>query len=542
MGIFTLLLKRNNGTYYYRQRVPKDLLEIVERREIKKSLRTKDLAEAKRKCKVVAVEVDNILEEARRKRAIMGAPSPSPEVISARVAEVLKTMLDDDAQTWAEGKGTAEIEEICSYVFTDIRAELANAGEEHTGEYGQNAIRHIAEDAGLPLTPEVKHIICRLAIPVVEQLMERARGHWREDDPDYTPAISPITPGSPSLRSSPKDTPTLTVLVDKWRDERKKSKKTYHEYKTIIRRFYEVVGKEIPVSAITSDHVRAFKDTLILIPSCRQDNMRKLTYPEIIEGADPSLPRLAPYTIQKNFGALKTIIQYAFENGHIDHHPGAAIRYRPPKQTDTRNSRDPYSKKDLQAIFRATKEETGVMYWLPRLALYTGARLGELAQSTVEDIRQDSETRCYFLNIHADGEGRSLKTKSSKRVIPLHPDLIEIGFTAYVEERKKKKAPLWPDLGKPDAHGTIGGLFSKRYSKFIRAHTRIRDKRKVFHSFRHTFKETCRKRGDIAEDVHDALSGHAGSNSVSRSYGSGQMPMNRLWNAIQKLKFPKEHL
>lgn len=62
----------------------------------------------------------------------------------------------------------------------------------------------------------------------------------------------------------------------------------------------------------------------------------------------------------------------------------------------------------------------------------------------------------------------------------------------------------------------------------------ITDRRKVFHSFRHTFKDACR-RARIPEAVHDALTGHA-SGSVGRRYGSGQ-PVEVLAEAVAKLGY-----
>jgi integrase len=63
----------------------------------------------------------------------------------------------------------------------------------------------------------------------------------------------------------------------------------------------------------------------------------------------------------------------------------------------------------------------------------------------------------------------------------------------------------------------------------------LRDPNLVFHSFRHTFKDTCRA-ADLREEVHDALTGHTGGNSVGRSYGRG-MPIERLAEAIKKVEY-----
>ena len=45
MGFLTYMQKRESG-YYFRKKVPLDLIEVVGKREIVESLQTKDLSEA----------------------------------------------------------------------------------------------------------------------------------------------------------------------------------------------------------------------------------------------------------------------------------------------------------------------------------------------------------------------------------------------------------------------------------------------------------------------------------------------------------------
>lgn len=52
-------LQKRSGTYYLRRRVPQDLVDAYHKDEIIRSLRTKDLAEAKRRLAVETVKLDN---------------------------------------------------------------------------------------------------------------------------------------------------------------------------------------------------------------------------------------------------------------------------------------------------------------------------------------------------------------------------------------------------------------------------------------------------------------------------------------------------
>jgi integrase len=60
------------------------------------------------------------------------------------------------------------------------------------------------------------------------------------------------------------------------------------------------------------------------------------------------------------------------------------------------------------------------------------------------------------------------------------------------------------------------------------------DKRKVFHSFRHSFKDACRDSG-IPVDVHEAITGHAPGH-VGGGHGRG-FTVERLADEMAKLRY-----
>ncbi|MEG2046654.1 MAG: hypothetical protein RR100_07380, partial [Comamonas sp.] len=71
-------------------------------------------------------------------------------------------------------------------------------------------------------------------------------------------------------------------------------------------------------------------------------------------------------------------------------------------------------------------------YWLPLLALFTGARANELAQLRLSDIVEKDGIMCIDINAGEDIDGmrrKSTKTvKTSVRLVPIHSDLIALGF------------------------------------------------------------------------------------------------------------------
>ncbi len=90
-----------------------------------------------------------------------------------------------------------------------------------------------------------------------------------------------------------------------------------------------------------------------------------------------------------------------------------------------------------------------------------------------------------------------MKTESSRRKVPLHPVLEGIRLLRYREALLSAgsgdEGNLWPDL-KSDVEGQIAAAWSKWFGRYLRTTAKIESRTKVFHSFRHSFKDMARKR------------------------------------------------
>lgn len=176
---------------------------------------------------------------------------------------------------------------------------------------------------------------------------------------------------------------------------------------------------------------------------------------------------------------------------------------------------------NLRALFR----------WVPWLLAFTDARVEEVAQALVTDVRERDGT--WYLDVNDEGAGKSLKNAGSARRMPLHPALLTEGFLAYVAGLPRD-GRLFPDL-RPGAFGDLDAAYSKRAGRWLRG-LGIADRRKVAnHSWRHRFKDVCRD-AVVPRDVHDALTGHAGG-GVGDRYGSGHS-LRTLAEAVRKLPPP----
>ena len=241
-------------------------------------------------------------------------------------------------------------------------------------------------------------------------------------------------------------------------------------------------------------------------------------------------------TVSRKLGIVRTLFNLAQEYELLTHNPATGVRVPPARG---RKARVAWSVADLQRIFNGPIHSAGerplgggreAAYWLPLLALYTGARLEELAQLRREDVVAVPGFG-HFLGITDEHSGNTLKNARSRRRIPVHEMLVRCGWLDYVA-RQCAGGWLFPDL-KPNPRGRRGGYFSNFFSIYLRTRLGLRDPRTVFHSFRHTFKDACRAAG-IEEAVHDALTGHT-TPGAGRRYGDELYPLAPLFAAMQRV-------
>ena len=244
-------------------------------------------------------------------------------------------------------------------------------------------------------------------------------------------------------------------------------------------------------------------------------------------------------TASRKVGILKTLFRTGLNYELLEINPADNVRTQ---VKHDQKSRVAFTSDDLEQIFNSDIYTAGfcpkgggrkAAYWLPLLALFTGARVEELAQLLVEDVHF-VEGLGHYLNISDEAEHSHLKNSASRRRIPVHSILVACGFVDYAVGIRPEKF-LFPHL-KRNPRNKRAGYFSNFFSGYLRNKVKITDRRKVFHSFRHTFKDVCRTVG-IEEAVHDALTGHT-SPSAGRKYGNEQYPLEPLFEAIERYEIP----
>jgi integrase len=352
----------------------------------------------------------------------------------------------------------------------------------------------------------------------------------------------PITPAGKESAT------TLWEAFEAWHLDARPRVKNLLRVQRSIRRFVEV-HQDRPLNAYTKADVRSFLSMMRRMPRQVPKALKGAAMPAILEfmTAHPETPSVTPKTVNAYLKDLFMVFNFAMACEMSAQNPASNLRV-----VDRRvqsELRLPFDIEDLRFIFQESPIYAGCLssrqrfrpgpriirdaaFWLPLVALFTGARLGELAVSEVADYKY--EKGLWYLDIHAAADNRHLKTISSDRRVPLHSELIRIGFLEYLRQCKAEgHVRVFEKVqGRRNIRSAKG--WSRSWRTYMQ-NIGHRDPKKVFHSFRHTFKGACRDVG-IHEEVHDALTGHRPF-QAGRRYGR-RIALGTLADAMERVRYP----
>jgi integrase len=491
--------------------IPADLRPFMAgKREIKRSLGLKDRDAAKAVIPDMTKAAYTLLKQAERDRDTAAKPAPKP------VAPKSAAQIERDRQQWEHEQQQAEYaadESFAADMEHERLAPVMDALAE--GIEVDNSPAEIARAGRLLVLHEREK-----ADSLVAALHARyGNGQNARASEDKNQAVE-CEPATGSGLYLDKD------ILDRWAAERGVVAKGKDTHEAVARWFYERTERK-PVDRITRQDVLAFKDKLLLEGQSVANTNMKLS-------------------------RLRTLLGWAYQNDLAPSNVAEGISVK--VADGGKMQRQPFSLSDLQAIFASPVYAKGerpkggrleAAYWLPLLGLFTGARLEEIGQLRVSDVQrkdypdQDGKMLSgWFLQIteatDALGQDNRIKNAASERLIPLHPELERLGFIAYVEKLAYQKGRVFPDL-KANVYGRLTAKWGEWFGPYLRNVCGITDKRKVFHSFRHTFKDYIR-RARVAEGVQRQLMGHAGKD-VADDYGSGY-DLHSLAEAMATYRVP----
>ncbi|UVF19999.1 site-specific integrase [Microvirga terrae] len=551
-------LQLRGKTYWLRVRVPDELRPILGKLEVRRSLSTSDAAEAKRRVRIERVKVEAEFDDARHKLATSrAAQQPGAGQVFELTEEQVWTLATRwfvqqekrSAERVFDGRDEEEENRSAALDFVETWDNVSSSVLEES--------RKLLAEIGIPETqpwPEWRAKLCRA---IHAAMIEHERRLINRMTGRNGMALNPVfhsVSAATELKPVSISAVTLADLIKRYERDptrARPSPKTVLKQEAQHRLFREVIGARTLVAAIDREKARKLLDTVKALPSNATKRFPRRGTEEVLRLAEArSLKPMSVTTANSYMSAFVSLMDFAVKEHLIEKNPATGLRLAS-DGVRRKDRRLPFTSSDLARIFAAPlytgclDDERGYArpgpnrprrgrFWVPLISLYSGMRLNEVCQLSEDDIIVEDGTDIILIRSDEDGIKR-VKTEAGHRFVPIHPELKRLGFMDYVAAVRgehQPKARLFPELTVAST-GYISDNFSKWFANFLDK-VGIRDSRKNFHSFRHTFRDALRE-AEIPQDRVRELGGWS-SGSTEDHYGSGTRA-STLAREIAKIEY-----
>ncbi|MBN8630726.1 MAG: site-specific integrase [Rhodobacterales bacterium] len=529
------LQKRGNAWHYYR-RVPTALVPVVGKAFVKKSLGTSDLKKAKILRNALNVQIDAEFAAVE----VQGTDTPpapmSLAVLTEHLRQHIKGLDQRSAASLAADPPETELERVERLKDVGIDLHVLKDRDDPDGDrWVASVFDKVLVQAGGSLSQKealtgFAEIVRRGLMELQHRRLDRLRDDFsaRPHDPLFdTQNAPPVTFGELcNVYWTVKSAELAANQTNEKRGDRIEGE---------IALIKEALGAETGLVSITYDRVQAFRVLIAKVPANRNKVFPGLTLQQQIDrAAKAGKPVLSIKSQGLYLRCLFDILEAGRVRNLIPNNPATGLKpLQKDKETEA-EKRMPWDANQVKGFFEGkfyhrcasdlpspyTLKDKGWRFWLPLLMLFSGARPNELAQLHCDDIRQTEAGTWYFSL--SDENGKTLKTGSSRRRVPLHSELVKIGFLEFVEARRKRNGPKEPRIFaelKPDKYGSLAAYASKRLrDTFIPEEITLQE-RQTFYSLRHNVRDALRRVKAPADTLLAVCGWTPAGKSVSDDYG-----------------------
>ncbi|WP_161599264.1 site-specific integrase [Reinekea blandensis] len=270
---------------------------------------------------------------------------------------------------------------------------------------------------------------------------------------------------------------------------------THQEYVDHVNEFWLLMNKPA-LSAVDNDLADQYLKNIQQLPKHSNSAKYKGKSPLHLISMDlPQSDRLSGTSINNRISHLSSYCEWLIRQGKISSDPFSGMTV----VLKDKQPYAPFSHEDIKRILSSKlynhshpKFITGNRrsnWWLILIAVFSGMRLAEITQLTVDDLRE--EDGVYFFSINRE-EGKTVKNKNAERAVPVHSFLLDLGLLEYASYLRKENIDmLLPNLlsdRKKPGDGS-SRWFNEKYRSSEFPDFVV--EKKVFHSFRKTFFTTC---------------------------------------------------
>ncbi len=522
-------LTSRNGVWQFRARVPAHLRAILGKTEVTKSLGRISRPEAERRVRELSHKLDEEFTKAEQQLRHPVAKRSIDDLSDSEIGDITRSYFltleaSVDPVPFSASEREALEERYSEMAF--LTAQTSDDAGLH-----EDAVE-IAKSRLLEIGPSGSGL-GRLVDGVQRALVEHYNRQIDRLTLRTADSLDPLFRGIDAATAAAPADVSLSEAVNLFLgapDNSHWAARTRQSYRSKFALLEALIGPSTPVRSITRETMRQIQTTIVKLPRnalklTKKGSLQRVANLAANDGRQPMSAKNAATYLQ----AANTLFQWLLREEKIVKNPGHGLTKGIVLQEPRRRG---FTVAELNALFSSShfsRGETpgGWLFWLPRIALFTGARFAEILALRKQDIQQVDGV--HVLSI-VPYEERGLKTKESRRLVPIHPTLINLGLLRLTQGAAA--GLLFPDAAGPQ------DMLNARNKEIGRKLRKVLpDKDVVFHSFRHTFKDAA-SRARIAREHIAALGGWEIEGGRAAMDGYGRDPMVRLlFEEISKIQF-----
>jgi len=296
----------------------------------------------------------------------------------------------------------------------------------------------------------------------------------------------------------------------------------------------EFFGPDKGMDQITRQDAAEMKQVVLTMPVNRKTKAetRDLTLQEAI--AVPGLPRLSIKTANSYLDMFRRFWDWAEKHGRAPEKLFVDLKVKAGKKND--DGRKAFTPAQTKRLLKELTENTSGLVkskdykWATLLTLYTGARRREIAQLYLTDIRQEDDI--WFIDINDNGEGKSLKSPAAKRQVPIHSELIRLGFLDWMHSLPRQER-LFVSFTYTAKEG-YGRKLGRFFSTFLIG-LGMKEDGLVLHSFRNTMITRLGQAG-VPAHLYQDIVGHEREGVTQQVYFKAGHTLAQKQEALEKFE------
>lgn len=503
----SFVIKRRNA-FFVRVRVPVDLVPVIRKTHISRTLGTSRAGEAR-------LWAGERLSAIQRAFAEVQALT---ERLRIKTLDDLSALLDEEV--WNVDVSAEAVALMPPPVRAALQRRMKTLNAEMQAEIAATRVEAMAVASDRAQLSAAVTAISDADAEAARIALDEARYRRLSDAVARLSAVVPAAPaGSATPALPPESAKPWSSFVERFFADRPSiGEKSQDSHRLAFREFEALVGAK-PLSEVTKADVKAYADHLRDRPISRAGR-----------------EQMSRDTIIKKLSHLKGVFGWAAGAGLIPANPAEGVQPRTVARAERGGPpRRALKPGELTRLFdsplftgcsaRSRRSTPGKNvyrdepFWFWLLALLTGARTEEIAglPSTLVDV---GGVACLDFR-HAT------KTSAGPRLVPMLPDLRRLGIERWAAEQARRGRGM-----------TEGPNASADWSKWLNRYLDgigLDDPAIVAYSLRHNFRQQLRA-ADLHPEVVDKVFGHEGD-SVGARYGRDLSPEEaRL--VVERVKSP----